>query len=399
MAQSMTVAELYPLLKKSGLKWVDDKATKMSAALAYNTIIAIAPLLVVALFVFTAIYRNDAGALVKAQLSNLTEPQIADSLSTVLQAAMNKVSQGKSVVVTAFSVIVSVVGAQFVFGELQDSLNTIWGVKPAPGRSWFVKIKERLQPFILVGGIAFLLLVSTAVSTAITAVSGAMIKDTIGTDSYTAKMIGFLVDIVLSLVIVTGLFTAMFKILPDVEIKFRDTLLGGFVTAVLFEIGKYGLSLYMGIASPGSTFGAVGSIIVFLVWINYSAYILFFGAEFTQVYATSFGSQVKISDNAEPLDPRDAADYGLIESDRAAAERPAPRPRRRPVPRSHESPVGRRIGLSFVPALAGATLVRLTVKRYLHSRIPPRPLGDLWKEAAVKWKDAVLLQEPSETGR
>jgi membrane protein len=392
----MTVSKVYAISKKAGGKWLEDKAMKMSAALAYNTITAIAPLLMVALLGFTIFYKQEAGKQIEAQLASLTDPKLADSLATVIQAAMDRVSNDKSIALTLISLAISIFGASGVFGELQDSLNTIWGVKPIPHRPWWSVIKDRIQPILLVCGIAFMLLASTAISTAIDAVSGTVIRDTIGTDSFTAKTIGYFIDIIFSMVVLTGLFTAMFKVLPDVEIGFRDTLLGGFVTAVLFEFGKYALSAYMVLATPGSTFGAVGSIVVFLVWVNYSAYILFFGAEFTQVYATTCGSRIKIADNAEPVAPEKMAAMNLQQSDRAKSLRPVMPPRLPFVPPPDK--FGKRVAFTLIPSLAGATLVRLTVKRIIAAKTKPvTPPGEKWREAGRRWKDVVLLRDPDDS--
>jgi YihY family inner membrane protein len=203
-----------------------------------------------------------------------------------------------------FSILLLILGASGVFGELQDSLNTIWEVKPKPGLGIGGWIRTRFLSMAAVLGIAFLLLVSLFVSTLVTGISGRVMGAIFG-DGTVAKVIGFLIDFVLSSAVITLLFAGMFKLLPDVKIQWRDVWSGAILTAVLFQIGKYLLSWYLGRESATSNFGPAGSaaasFVALLIWVYYSGWILFYGAEFTQVYAKTYGSNIVPSEHAEPM--------------------------------------------------------------------------------------------------
>jgi membrane protein len=192
-----------------------------------------------------------------------------------------------------------------VFGQLQDALNTIWEVQPKPA-GLVGSLKRRLVPMSMVLGIGFLLLVSLVLSAALSALSHFFNQLLPGT-----SVLWEIVNFVVSFGAVTGLFAAIYKVLPDVKIRWSDVWIGAAVTALLFTIGKLLIGLYLGNASIGSTYGAAGSLLVVLVWVYYSAQILFFGAEFTQVYARRFGSQIVPSEHAVPLTEEARAQAGM----------------------------------------------------------------------------------------
>jgi membrane protein len=197
------------------------------------------------------------------------------------------------VVATIISVIILLFGASGVFGQLQTSLNTIWGVKPKPGRGILGMIQDRLLSFGFTLVVGFLLLVSLLLTAGI-----ALVADWAGGLMPASETLVRLLNFVLSLAIITLLFAMIFKFLPDAKIAWRDVWIGAFLTALLFTIGKFALGIYLGKSGAASSYGAAGSLVVLLLWVYYSSQILFFGAEFTQVYANRFGSRVAPSDNA-----------------------------------------------------------------------------------------------------
>jgi membrane protein len=188
------------------------------------------------------------------------------------------------------------VGASGVFGQLQASLNTIWGVKPKPGRGVFGIIQDRLLSFGFTLVVGFLLLVSLLLTAGM-----ALMADWIGGLMPGSEALAYILNIVLSLSMITLLFATIFKFLPDAKIAWHDVWIGAFLTALLFTIGKFALGIYLGKSGVASSYGAAGSLIVLLLWVYYSSQILFFGAEFTQVYANRFGLRVAPADNAVPV--------------------------------------------------------------------------------------------------
>jgi membrane protein len=202
-------------------------------------------------------------------------------------------------------------GASGVFTELQDALNTIWGVKPKEeGLKGLVK--GRFTAFTMVLGICFLLLVSLVIGAVVAAVSERF-SGTLPAGS----VIGHVLELATSFAVITVLFAMIFKVLPDVKIGWNDVWTGAVVTALLFTLGKFVIGTYIGKAGIGSAYGAAGSIVIFITWVYYSAQILYFGAEFSQVYATSHGSRVVPADNAEPLSPEARAAQGLKSDEKA----------------------------------------------------------------------------------
>jgi len=203
-------------------------------------------------------------------------------------------------------VLTLIVGATGVMIELQDSLNTVWKVVPKPGRGLKGLLRDRLLSFGIVLGFGFILLVSLVLSAGV-----AVLDSWIGGLIPGWIVLGYVLNYGISLGLVTVVLAAIFKILPDAKIAWRDVWVGALVTSVLFHLGKLGISIYIGKASVASSFGAAGSLAVLLVWIYYSAQIVLFGAEFTRVYANEYGSHVVASDNAIPVPPTPLARAAL----------------------------------------------------------------------------------------
>jgi membrane protein len=197
-------------------------------------------------------------------------------------------------------------GATGVFCQLQDSLNTIWEVKAKPGRGLWNFIRHRLLSLGMVLGIGFLLLVSMVLSTALSAFT-----DKLGSALSVTGVIAHFIDLIVSMGITALLFAAIFKFLPDVKVEWRHVWVGSVVTALLFALGKHLLGLYLGQESTESTYGAAGSVVIILLWFYYASIILFFGAEFTQVYARRTGSKIVPNDYAVPVSDKQRAQEGL----------------------------------------------------------------------------------------
>ena len=265
------------VLVAAGEDWVDDKAPRLAAALSYYTAFALPPLLVLLVGIAGLIYGADAvrDRLID-QIAGLVGEDSARLLGSAIQEADTTTGSGWAVFI---GIAVLLFGATGVFGQLQESLNTIWEAKPHEGGGIWKLIRSRLLSFAAVLGTGFLLLVSLALSAAI----GGLVDMAGRVETLEPLLVGL--DLVTSVAVITVLFALMFKYLPDVQIAWKDVWFGALVTSLLFVAGKFGIGLYIGAGNVGSVYGAAGSLIIILVWIYYSALILFFGAELTQAWA------------------------------------------------------------------------------------------------------------------
>ncbi|MBD0334887.1 MAG: YihY/virulence factor BrkB family protein [Cyanobacteria bacterium Co-bin13] len=280
----MSPKQTWRLLKETFQEWQQDKASRLAAALAYYTVFSLAPLLVLVIAIAGSIFGTDAA---RDQLVTQIQALVGASGADVITDALENASEpgaNQGAIASIISIVVLIFGASGVFVELQNSLNTIWNVEPKPGQGVGYFVQKRLLSFSMILVIGFLLLVSLVLSTTLSAFSGYL--------SQWVEGLGWVLNTAISLGLITFLFAAIFKYLPDAHIAWKDVIIGAFITTLLFTLGKYLLGLYLGNASVGSTYGAAGSLIALLTWIYYSAQILFFGAEFTQVYARRFGSQI-----------------------------------------------------------------------------------------------------------
>lgn len=276
------MGKYFTLFKDTAREFSEDKAPRLGAALAYYTIFSVGPLLLIAVAMAGFFLGQEAAqGQISNQLGRFFGPQMAKSLEEMIQAAA-KPKSGR--LATIIGIATLMLGASGLFGQLKDALNTIWNVeaKKASGISGF--IKQRFLSMAMVLGIGFLLLV-TLVFDAMISAMGPMLERLIGGEAIVHG-----ISLVLSFGIATLLFAAIFRILPDVRISWHDVWFGALFTSLLFVLGKWGLGLYLGKAAIGSAYGAAGSLVILLVWVYWSAQILFFGAEFTQVYARTFGS-------------------------------------------------------------------------------------------------------------
>ena len=282
------------LLKETFSEWSKDKASRLSAALAYYTVFSLAPLLIIVIAIAGAVFGEEAarGEIV-GQIQGLVGKDGAEFIETAIENA-NKPATGRFA--SIISVVVLLFGASGVFAELQDALNTVWEVQAKPERGLINVIRNRFLSFTMVLGVGFLLLVSLVASAALAATVNFFGHLLPGLD-----FVWQLANLIFSFVVTTVLFGLIYKTLPDVKIGWSDVWIGAAITSVLFSIGRYVLGQYLGNSSFGSTYGAAGSLVVVLAWVYYAAQILFFGAEFTQVYARKYGSQIVPDKNAVAL--------------------------------------------------------------------------------------------------
>ena len=294
----MYLRRLGTVLRKAANAWIDDHAQSMGAALSYYTVFSIAPLLLIAISVAGLVFGREAaqGAVVE-QLQGLIGQNGAQAIQDLLKN-VSRPSEG--ILATITGVVVLVIGATSVFGELQDDLNRIWQV---PTRQkvagWWAFLHARMLSMGMILAIGFLLLVSLAASAAFDAFAS-------WSTSALADWEGLVhvVNFVLSFVLTTALFAMIYRFMPQATIEWRDVAIGALVTAFLFSVGKYLIGLYIGKSALASGFGAAGSLAVLLAWVYYSAQIFLFGAEFTWAYAHAFGSHQ--GKENEPALPHDA---------------------------------------------------------------------------------------------
>lgn len=288
----MNLKILWEILREAGMKWVDDKASRLGAALAFYTVFSIAPLLLIAMAVAGFAFGKEA---VEGQLFYQVRGMVGDQGADVIQTMIASASKPASgTLATLFGVLMLLVAAAGLFGQLQDAINTVWGVEPKPGRGIWGFIRDRFLSITMVLGCAFLLLVSLVVSAMLASLA------TIMGDMKTSA-VGQGLDFVISFGVVTGLFAMIYKFLPDVKIAWQDVWLGAAITALLFSIGKWLIGLYIGQSGISSAYGPAGSMAVLLIWLYYSSQIFLFGAELTKAYANRFGSKVVPSENAQAV--------------------------------------------------------------------------------------------------
>jgi membrane protein len=284
MGKRHSVADWWELVQNAVTAWVDDYAASMGAALAYYSVFSMAPLLVIVISIAGLVFDQEvAQGEVFAQLSGLMGADSAKAVEATL-ASFSKPRNG--IAATIVSVVVLLIGATSVFGELQDALDRIWRA-PARDRSggWWGLVRARLLSFGMILGVAFLLVISLVMSAAISALG----KWWGGFFSHWEFLLQ-IVDVLVGFLLTTAVFAMIYKFMPRVSVKWHDVWLGAAITSLLFTIGRYLIGLYIGKTGVASGFGAAGSLAVIFVWVYYSAQIFLLGAEFTWVYAKRFGS-------------------------------------------------------------------------------------------------------------
>jgi membrane protein len=290
----------FSLLKQTGMEWIDDKAPQLGAALAYYTVFSLAPLILILLAIIGVLFRKDPNG-AWTRLTEQMSYYLDKSAIDVVQGIAAKASEpGKGTLATVIGIALALFGASGVFGQLQDALNTIWGVKAKPGVGIWGFLRARFISFAMIAGVCFLLLVSLVIEGVLKAFSQ-YIQARLPGGLAIAMTIYFVFDFATVVV----LFAMIFKGLPDVKIRWRDVWVGSVMTAVFFLVGKWALGLYLTSNSAASAFGAASSLITLLLWIYYSSQILLFGAEFTQVYANRTGARIEPDDYAVCIEHRE----------------------------------------------------------------------------------------------
>ena len=294
----ITIRNIFTVIKTALKEWWDKDPFRESAVIAYYSIFSLPGLLVVIITLAGYIFGRDAvNNNVARQITNTLGADTAEQIQNmIIKASVSN----NSVWATIIGVLTIIIGATGVFAQFQKSLNTIWEVKTDPSKSglWII-IRVRLFSFGMIVSIAFILLASLVISALLSAFGNWLS----GHFSDTFVVLLQVVNVIISLNILAVLFALMFKIFPDAKIKWRHVWIGAFVTAFLFEIGKYGLGLYFGKANPASGYGTAGSIILILLWVSYSSMIVFYGAEFTHAYANMFSGKVPPTEIAKPEIP------------------------------------------------------------------------------------------------
>ncbi|MBA2657193.1 MAG: YihY/virulence factor BrkB family protein [Tatlockia sp.] len=274
----MNIQTFWTLCKETVAGWSKDKISALSAGLAYYTIFSLGPLLIISIVIAGFVFGREA---VQGQLLEQVSRTFGEgSAFQIKEILLHSFNPTKNFILQAIAVVVMLFGASGVFGALQAGLNTIWGVEQKSGKGFWRLIKDRFLSISMVLGVGFLLLVSLLFTVLLSSASS-YINSFLPGGSY----LGLALNFIFSLVGVTILFAMIFKFLPDVQIKWSEVWLGAFITTLLFTLGKFLLGLYLGYSNVGKNFGPSASLILILIWVYYSAQILFLGAEFTKAYA------------------------------------------------------------------------------------------------------------------
>jgi membrane protein len=283
---------VFSLLKDSFLEFMNDNGLKLSAALSYYTIFSLAPMLLVIISVFSIFFGREViqGELFE-QIQGLVGQNAAGQLQEILK---NAEASRKSGLAATIGIVTLIIGATGVFAEIQDSINFIWSIKSKPKKGWLQYLKNRLISFSLILTLGFLLIVSLGINTLVDLLSAQLERYF----SEASVVFFYIINMVLVFSIITALFTVIFKVLPDGYVRWKECLVGAAFTAILFLIGKFVITYYIGQADLGATYGTSASIVILLTWVYYSSIILYFGAEFTKVYAKLDGTAIAPNEHA-----------------------------------------------------------------------------------------------------
>jgi membrane protein len=277
---------LWKTIHETVKKFVNDNAIKLSASLSYYTIFALPPMLVI-IFSFSGLFfgREAIQGQVYGQISGIVGSTVAIQIQDIIK---NVHLSRDTHIATVISLVTLLVGSTGLFAEIQDSINLIWGIKAKPKKGWLKVILNRLLSFSLIISIGFLLLVSLAINTVMDILSNHLQQ----IFTHITVKVFYVLNLVLVFSIITTMFTIIFKVLPDGKVNWRDALMGASFTTLFFLLGKFLISYYLSHSTITSVYGAAGSIVAILLWIYYSSIILYFGAEFTMVYACMYGRKI-----------------------------------------------------------------------------------------------------------
>ncbi len=281
----MSARFFFKLIKEAFQEYQADKVSTLAASLAYYTVFSLAPLLIIAIAIAGAIFGEEAA---RGEIVGQIQGLVGNEGAKIIETAIENANRPDvSSVASIFSIIVLLFGASGVFAQLQEALNSVWEVTAKPKQGIMGFVRKRILSFSAVLGIGFLLLVSLIVSAGLSALNHYVSGLIPGLDIFWQ-----LLNFIISFGIVTLLFALIYKFLPDVKIQWKDVWTGAIITSLLFGIGKFILGVYLGRGTFGSTYGAAGSLVILLAWVYYSAQILLFGAELTEVYSRRLGSQI-----------------------------------------------------------------------------------------------------------
>lgn len=286
MKQPFSVKAYWQVLKAAGSNFMTDKVLKLSASLAYYTIFSIAPMMIVITTLLRVFVGQDAvDGVVYGRIKGLVGSQAASQIQDMIKSAA---LSNHGTLAAVIGVLTLLVGATTVFGEIQDSINMIWQLKAKPKNGFFKIILNRLLSFSMIVSMGFILLVSLMLNGLIELLSTRL---TNLFPEITVVLV-YVINMVITLFIVATLFACVFKILPDARIKWRHVMVGAITTAVLFMLGRFGIGFYLGMSKVSTTYGAASSILIILLWVYYSAAILYFGAEFTRCWVAYRGARI-----------------------------------------------------------------------------------------------------------
>ena len=285
--KKISIKGLWKVLTDSFSGFSDHKVTKLSGSLAYYTVFSMGPLVILIISICSIVWKREAiEGQVYYQLVDFLGKEPAMQIQAIIKNAAVSNQSFFSVVVGGVTLLI---GATTVFAEIQDSINSIWGLKPKPKRGWLKLLQNRFLSFSVIVSLVFVLLVSLGVTSVIDGFSTKLEKNF----NEVSVVFFYIINQLITLSVISLIFGVIFKVLPDAQIKWRDVISGAIVTAVLFMIGKFAISIYINKSNVGSTYGAAGSLVVLLLWTYYSSIILFFGAEFTKAYAINYGSEIR----------------------------------------------------------------------------------------------------------
>ncbi|MGZ5507470.1 MAG: YihY/virulence factor BrkB family protein [Limisphaerales bacterium] len=290
----MTAKKLLGISKQTFKCFGEDKAMRLASSLAYYAIFSIGPLLFIMLIIAGAIFGEET---VKQTLHQQISSLMGEKAGSTIESMMAARKISGSLVTTIIGIVTLVLGATGVFAELQDALNTIWGVKAKPNAGIWAYLRNRFLSMSMVLGLGFLLLISMVLTTVAAAASNMLS----GMFHVPQAMVSGL-SAVVSFIVVAIFFALLFKFLPDVKVRWKPVWMGAIVTAILFTVGKYFLSMYLGKQATSSSYGAAGSVVVILLWVYYASVIMFLGAEFTQAYANATGEVIQPDEYAVKTD-------------------------------------------------------------------------------------------------
>lgn len=288
----MAVKGIWDLLKQTGVGFIENDVLKLSASLAYYTVFSLGPMMMIVIFLSNLFWKQEAiEGVVYGQIKDLVGDKAALQIQQIIK---NAAISGRSASAAIIGFVTLLVGATTIFAEIQSSINTIWKLKAKPENGWFILLKDRILSFSLVVSLSFLLLVSLIINGLVEGFMNRLQE----MFPYLAVIVIYVVNLFITLLITSLLFAIIFKVLPDAVIRWKDVAVGAVFTAILFMLGRFGIAFYIGNTNPGSAYGTAGSIIILLLWIYFSAIILYFGAVFTKCYALRYGEEIRPNEYA-----------------------------------------------------------------------------------------------------